>query len=53
VPGVVLDPFIGSGTTGVAALKLNRNFIGIEINPQYIKLAKERLKPWLEQKRLS
>jgi len=51
-PGVVLDPFMGSGTTGLAALKLNRNFIGIEINPEYIKIAKKRLKAWLEQKRL-
>jgi site-specific DNA-methyltransferase (adenine-specific) len=31
---IVLDPFLGSGTTGIAALKQNRQFIGIEINPQ-------------------
>lgn len=42
--GIVLDPFSGSGTTGVVALKNNRNFIGIEINPDYVKLSEERLK---------
>ena len=51
--GVVLDPFMGSGTTGLAALKLNRKFIGIEINPVYVKIAEKRLKNWLEQKKLS
>lgn len=43
VSGVVLDPFIGSGTTAVVAKELGRNFIGIEINPKYIAMAKERL----------
>jgi site-specific DNA-methyltransferase (cytosine-N4-specific) len=43
-PGdVVLDPFIGSGTTGVAALDANRRFIGIELNPDYIAIAERRL----------
>lgn len=41
--GVVLDPFFGSGTTGVYARKVNRNFIGIEVNPEYIKVAENRL----------
>jgi DNA modification methylase len=41
--GVVLDPFIGSGTTGLIAKKQNKNFIGIELNPKYIKLANNRL----------
>lgn len=40
--GIVLDPFIGSGTTAVVAKRLNRNFIGIEINPQYAALARNR-----------
>lgn len=40
---VVLDPFIGSGTTGIAALKNDRFYIGYDINEEYIKLAKKRL----------
>jgi site-specific DNA-methyltransferase (adenine-specific) len=39
----VLDPFMGSGTTGVACMQLHRNFIGIEISEQYFDLAKERI----------
>ncbi len=41
---IILDPFAGSGTTCVAAKQLGRKYIGIEINPDYIKIAKERLK---------
>lgn len=40
---VVLDPFMGSGTTLVAANRLNRSSIGIEIIPEYIEIAKRRL----------
>jgi DNA modification methylase len=40
---IVLDPFMGSGTTGVAALKSGRFFVGYEINKEYIKLAENRL----------
>lgn len=40
----ILDPFMGSGTTAVACKQLNRNFIGIEISPEYFKIAQERLK---------
>lgn len=40
----ILDPFAGSGTILVAAKKHNRNYIGIEINPDYVKIAKDRLK---------
>ena len=40
---LVLDPFCGSGTTCLAAKKLGRNFLGIEIKPEYVKLANERL----------
>lgn len=50
--GIVLDPFIGSGTTGLVALKQNKRFIGIELNPEYIEIANERLKPYLEQTKL-
>ena len=43
-PGdVVLDPFMGSGTTGVAAKMLGRNFIGIELDPEYVKIAEARI----------
>lgn len=41
---LVLDCFMGIGTTAVACKKLNRNFIGCEINPEYVKIANERLK---------
>jgi site-specific DNA-methyltransferase (adenine-specific) len=44
VSGTVLDPFCGSGTTGAVAKRLGREFIGIELNPEYIKLAKKRIK---------
>ena len=39
----VLDPFMGSGTTGVACKELGRNFIGIELDKQYFDIAKERI----------
>lgn len=42
--GTVLDPFIGSGTTAIVARKLKRNFIGIELNREYVRLAKNRMK---------
>lgn len=42
-PGIVLDPFLGAGTTALAALKLRRRFIGIELNPAYVRLARQRL----------
>jgi len=41
--GVVLDPFMGSGTTGVACAKLGRRFIGIEIEPKYFDIACRRI----------
>ncbi len=42
---IVLDPFIGSGTTGVAALKSDRFFIGYDTNEDYIRIAEKRLEP--------
>jgi DNA modification methylase len=41
--GVVLDPFMGSGTTAVVAKKLGRNYVGIELNSKYIEMAKKRI----------
>ncbi len=41
---IVLDPFVGSGTTAVAAKKLGRKFIGIDINLEYVEIARKRLK---------
>ena len=43
-PGVVLDPFIGSGTTAVVAKSLGLHFIGIDISPKYVKMAEDRLR---------
>lgn len=42
-PGIVLDPFMGSGTTAVVAESLNRNWLGIELNLNYIKMAEKRI----------
>jgi len=42
-PGVVLDPFFGTGTVGLVAGDLGRDWLGIEINPAYVQLAYERL----------
>ena len=39
----MLDPFMGSGTTGVVAKRLRRNFIGIELNPEYREMALARI----------
>lgn len=39
----ILDPFMGSGTTGVACRNLNRNFIGIELDPTYYAISKKRI----------
>ena len=43
---IVLDPFIGSGSTAIAALTSERKFIGYEIDPQYIQIAEERIAPY-------
>ena len=50
--GLILDPFLGAGTTALVSLKNNRYFLGIEINPRYIEIAKERIKPYIGIKRL-
>jgi site-specific DNA-methyltransferase (adenine-specific) len=43
VKETILDPFMGSGTTGIACLRLNRRFIGIEIDEKYFEIAKKRI----------
>ena len=45
VGGVVLDPFAGAGTTGLVALEEGRDFLGIELNPEYVALIEKRLAP--------
>jgi len=46
---IVLDPFMGSGTTAIAALMNSRHYIGIEISPEYNTLAKNRIENYLKQ----
>ncbi|HEY62828.1 MAG TPA: site-specific DNA-methyltransferase, partial [Anaerolineae bacterium] len=40
---IILDPFMGSGSTAIAALKSDRNYVGFDIDPEYVKLAEERI----------
>jgi len=48
----ILDPFMGSGTTGVACVQTGRNFIGIEIDPGYFAIAEKRIKDAQQQMRI-
>jgi DNA modification methylase len=48
----IFDPFMGSGTTGVACVQTGRNFIGIEIDPKYYAIAEKRIKDAQQQMRL-
>jgi len=43
--GLILDPFIGAGTTAVVAKRLGRRFIGFELNPDYVAMARKRIRP--------
>jgi site-specific DNA-methyltransferase (adenine-specific) len=52
VGDLILDPFMGSGTTGVACVQTGRNFIGIEIDPGYFSIAEKRIKEAQMQLRL-
>ena len=49
---LVLDPFMGSGTTAVAAIRKGRDFIGFELNPEYCEIADKRIADEREKKRL-
>jgi len=48
-PGIVLDPFMGSGTTGLVARRLGRDYIGSDISAEYVAIARERLRQPYEQ----
>ena len=48
----IIDPFLGSGTTALACLKYNRNFIGIELDPKYFEIAIQRIKNHVSQQKL-
>jgi site-specific DNA-methyltransferase (adenine-specific) len=50
---IILDPFIGSGTTAVAALKSGRRYVGYEISKEYIDLAEKRIEPIKKQTKIS
>lgn len=52
LPKTILDPFMGSGTTGVACMNLDRHFIGIEREPKYFDIACRRIEDALRQERL-
>ena len=41
--GIVLDPFMGAGTTAVAAKQQGKHYVGIDLNPDYVALAEERI----------
>jgi site-specific DNA-methyltransferase (adenine-specific) len=45
---VVLDPFMGSGATAIAALASKRRYVGYEIDPKYVDLSEHRIKKWRE-----
>jgi DNA modification methylase len=49
---IVLDPFSGSGTTGEVAMKLGRNYVGCELNPEYIDISLKRLRKVIQQPQL-
>ncbi len=50
---IIIDPFMGSGTTAVSAIKSQRKFIGYDISQEYISLAENRLKPYLTQTKMA
>jgi site-specific DNA-methyltransferase (adenine-specific) len=52
MPETIIDPFMGSGSTGVAAMQAGRRFIGVEINPEYFDKALQRIENAQRQERL-
>ncbi len=51
--GTIFDPFMGSGTTGVACVKLGRKFIGVELEPKYFDIACRRISAELKKERFA
>jgi site-specific DNA-methyltransferase (adenine-specific) len=51
--GIVLDPFMGSGSTGCAVVQEGMQFIGIDLNPEYVEIAEKRIAHWKEQNPLN
>ena len=51
--GTILDQFMGSGSTGVAAVNLGFKFIGVDISPEYCAIAKARISNALEKRKIS
>ena len=47
---IILDPFMGSGTTAVAALELNRHFVGYEVDYEYVRRSEKRIKLTMDRK---
>ena len=49
--GTVLDPFMGSGSTAIACVREGFNFVGCELNEEYMEIAKKRINHWKEEKK--
>jgi DNA modification methylase len=49
MPCTVLDPFLGAGTTAMVAEELGRKWVGCELNPEYVGIAKKRIQPFVDQ----
>ena len=47
--GVVLDPFNGSGSTGMACVELGMEYVGCELDPNYVEIANKRISAWYER----
>jgi site-specific DNA-methyltransferase (adenine-specific) len=47
--GLVVDPFCGSGSTGIAAALEHRRFLGIELSPEYVEIAQARITHWTQE----
>jgi site-specific DNA-methyltransferase (adenine-specific) len=50
--GIVLDPFMGSGSTGIAAMLEGKRFVGCELDEEYFKIAEKRIEEWQQYKKI-